>query len=191
MKRYALVWGLSITREKVDRYLPSNYRTIWSGEWPTYENGPEERVVVIEGTDNHGWTLDDYVIPRLGSGLMAAKEIDLSHPIMKIIPEERVEDIVNNAPGWWLKYPGNPKIHIVRLTRAQFFQLYPPAGRTVRLHDMSTGETLEEIPMNETIACDVCNEDPGDTIYLQGGTRARCQSCFDSIKRYCTPVVRA
>jgi hypothetical protein len=45
------------------------------------------REFVIQGEDNAGWTLDDYVIPRLASGLHFAKEIDLSHPIMKEIPE--------------------------------------------------------------------------------------------------------
>jgi len=32
--------------------------------------------LLIEGVDDHGWTLDGYVIPRLASGLHAAYEID-------------------------------------------------------------------------------------------------------------------
>jgi hypothetical protein len=31
--------------------------------------------LVIEGTDNAGWTLDGYVLPRLASGLYFGKEI--------------------------------------------------------------------------------------------------------------------
>jgi hypothetical protein len=30
---------------------------------------------LIEGEDNAGWTLDGYVIPRLASGLIFAKEV--------------------------------------------------------------------------------------------------------------------
>lgn len=34
-----------------------------------------ERGVVISGYDDHGWTLDGYVIPRLASGLIVAYEV--------------------------------------------------------------------------------------------------------------------
>lgn len=93
--RYAIVRGLSITPEKVAAYLPSNYKVIWSGKtnWDrntttnVWKQVPwEDDVVVIEGKDSHGWTLDHYVAPRLGSGLMRCDECDLSHPIMKEIP---------------------------------------------------------------------------------------------------------
>lgn len=49
-------------------YLPNNYRVIY---------GTEERVI-ISGEDSCGWTLDDYVIPRLASGLYFATEITLA-----------------------------------------------------------------------------------------------------------------
>lgn len=77
MKRYALVHyretsglDMAATGYLVDRYLPSNYKV----------EGLTALGIVIGGEDYHGWTLDDYVIPRLGSGLMRAEEIDLSHP---------------------------------------------------------------------------------------------------------------
>jgi hypothetical protein len=77
--------------------LPSNYKVIWEGktDWhfggkslTQWERHPSlvDDVVVIQGEDYHGWTLDRYVIPRLGSGMMRVDEIDLSHPIMKEIP---------------------------------------------------------------------------------------------------------
>lgn len=49
---------------EVRAYLPSNYQA-------------EERdgVIYIVGTDNAGWTLDGYVIPRLASGLIWATEV--------------------------------------------------------------------------------------------------------------------
>jgi hypothetical protein len=73
MKRYGLVRGLRISVERVAAHLPSNYKVI----------GMVDDAVIIEGEDNHGWTFDRYVAPRLGSGLLACQEIDLSHPIMK------------------------------------------------------------------------------------------------------------
>jgi len=55
---------------QIRNYLPSNYEAF-------YEPCVGESVVpyiVIEGYDRAGWTLDDYVIPRLASGLIVAKE---------------------------------------------------------------------------------------------------------------------
>lgn len=96
MQRYAIVRGHNITPEKVTAYLPPRYRVIWSGktEWHCVHYGHRweqfphliDDVVVIQGEDVHGWSLDRYVIPRLGSGNMRADECDLSHPIMKEIP---------------------------------------------------------------------------------------------------------
>jgi hypothetical protein len=86
MKRYALIVGRRAEPDTIARYLPSNYAVIWTG---TYDAGfGVEPAVVLSGSDDHGWTLHSYVIPRLGSGMIGATEIDLSHPIMKLIPEE-------------------------------------------------------------------------------------------------------
>jgi len=63
--RYAIVTGgLNVTLDLVQRYLPSNYSA-------TEEDG----TITIKGSDDHGWTLDGYVIPRLSSGRIAAKEL--------------------------------------------------------------------------------------------------------------------
>ena len=51
---------------EVAAYLPGNYRVA----------GEDDTSVYIAGEDNSGWTLDDYVIPRLGSGLISATEMD-------------------------------------------------------------------------------------------------------------------
>ena len=55
----------SIDRDLIERYLPENsYVTqVWEQSGHT----------TVEGEDDHGWTAEDYVIPRLGSGLIAAK----------------------------------------------------------------------------------------------------------------------
>jgi hypothetical protein len=64
-KRYAIVEGKSV--REVAAYLPSSYT---AREWTA-----RPLTVLIEGTDRAGWTLDDYVIPRLASGLIVAREV--------------------------------------------------------------------------------------------------------------------
>src|SRR5258708_6522979 len=96
MKRYAIVRGHKLTAEQVAAYLPNNYHVLWTGkcDWHldgrgnTWKQFPvlNDTVVVMQGEDDHGWSLDRYIAPRLGSGLMGCDEIDLSHPIMKEIP---------------------------------------------------------------------------------------------------------
>ena len=74
--RYALVTGRDITIERVAAYLPANYRAV-DGDI----TGDAGDTVIIEGLDVAGWTLDDYVIPRLASGLLWATEVDLDYPV--------------------------------------------------------------------------------------------------------------
>ena len=107
MIRYALVSGHPL--RAVARYLPDGYQgktlvaeNVYTGAWrrldvaiaeanesdkrlPFVER--EERLyLLVEGEDHAGWTLDDYVIPRLGSGNYGCREIDLSHPALKVLP---------------------------------------------------------------------------------------------------------
>ena len=53
--------------QQVAAYLPANYRVIG--------RTLNELGTIIVGVDNHGWTLDAYVIPRLGSGLIHCDEV--------------------------------------------------------------------------------------------------------------------
>ncbi len=55
--------------EVVQSYLPANY-TACNSEGTIHGKG-----ILIEGYDNAGWTLHEYVIPRLASGLIVAKEV--------------------------------------------------------------------------------------------------------------------
>lgn len=80
MKRYALVTGRRAEVPVVTAYLPRNYRVEWAGEF----NG--QPALLIGGEDDHGWTLHQYVIPRLGSGMIRADEVDLTHDVMKLVP---------------------------------------------------------------------------------------------------------
>ena len=54
-------WG-SNPLAVVAGYLPDAYEVYW-------ENG----TLVIEGEDRAGWTMEDYVIPRLASGMIYAR----------------------------------------------------------------------------------------------------------------------
>lgn len=84
MKRYAMLTTRD-SRETVERYLPSNYRVIHIEESRILPDR-NQHDIVIAGRDNAGWTLDDYVLPRLASGLIYGQEIDLSHHVMKRVP---------------------------------------------------------------------------------------------------------
>jgi hypothetical protein len=70
--RYALITGRDITVDRVGAFLPANYRVVDADI-----TGLDGDTVIVAGTDNAGWTLDDYVIPRLASGLLWATEVDL------------------------------------------------------------------------------------------------------------------
>jgi len=69
-ERYAVIKGSGISEDAVDAYLPFNYKVAASG---VGEDGRD--AVVIRGEDDSGWTLDDYVLPRLASGLYFGAEI--------------------------------------------------------------------------------------------------------------------
>lgn len=60
-------------QREVAQYLPDNYSVIGR----TLDN----EGTIIAGRDNAGWTLDAYVIPRLGSALIHCDEItnDVGH----------------------------------------------------------------------------------------------------------------
>ena len=63
--KYALITNTERSPiDTVQRYLPWNYHAIMT------DGG-----IVIKGEDNAGWTMTDYVIPRLASGLHTAKQI--------------------------------------------------------------------------------------------------------------------
>jgi hypothetical protein len=56
---------VSSTDKAIAAYLPSAYKVVEVTDTET----------IIEGEDVCGWTLDDYVIPRLASGWYFAEEI--------------------------------------------------------------------------------------------------------------------
>jgi hypothetical protein len=70
--RAIVTGGLFKGLEDVQNYLPSNFTA-------QELNGR----IVIFGVPNAGWTLEDYVIPRLSSGLIAAVKFDSAVDIAK------------------------------------------------------------------------------------------------------------
>lgn len=60
-------------QRQVEAYLPDNYRVVRQCAMQTAK---DPIMFIIEGEDRMGWTLDDYVIPRLASGLIFAMEVD-------------------------------------------------------------------------------------------------------------------
>lgn len=82
--RYAAVSARCDSQATIERYLPGNYRALGLVEYEGDERLMSGAYVVISGVDDSGWTLDDYVIPRLASGLIVAQEIDSEHPMMSL-----------------------------------------------------------------------------------------------------------
>jgi hypothetical protein len=64
--RYAIVTQ-SKSVEQVKDYLPSNYSVV--------HVDPNGQGILIAGEDDHGWTMDEYVLPRFASGLIVANEV--------------------------------------------------------------------------------------------------------------------
>lgn len=87
MIRYALVSAHNTSRSTIERYLPDNYKVLGELEYEGDDRMMAGSCVIVGGHDNAGWTMDDYVIPRLASGLITATEIQLSHPAMKRVPD--------------------------------------------------------------------------------------------------------
>lgn len=65
LPRAARITPGAATLSVVEAYLPSNYSAYVA----------HDQAVVIHGFDVAGWTLDGYVIPRLASGLIVAREV--------------------------------------------------------------------------------------------------------------------
>ena len=84
MLRYALV-TLPWERDNPEPYMPANYSVLHIEPHP--DKPDVWRQAVIGGYDRAGWTLDDYVLPRLASGGMSGHEIDLSHEVMKRVAD--------------------------------------------------------------------------------------------------------
>ena len=70
--------GIAETMERVAAFLPSNYTV---SRWKWAEDEDEVRawgaaVIIVVGEDYAGWTAEDYVLPRLASGLLFGKVVD-------------------------------------------------------------------------------------------------------------------
>jgi hypothetical protein len=65
MTRRAIVFA---PHKTVAAYLPDNYKVV---------DHDADDSTIIEGDDVAGWTLDDYVLPRLASGLYFGEEIHI------------------------------------------------------------------------------------------------------------------
>jgi hypothetical protein len=90
MRKAIVVGGIGAEDiETVRAYLPSNY----SAEVGT-EHDPSIRIV---GEDDHGWTLDGYVIPRLASALITVREVE---PISVTVTIEDGCPIEVDAEAW-------------------------------------------------------------------------------------------
>jgi hypothetical protein len=67
--RYAVIHGAR-SADEVAAYLPTGYHVF--STLLDHLNGRLQ--VTIRGVDQQGWTLDDYVLPRLASGMLFGEE---------------------------------------------------------------------------------------------------------------------
>lgn len=70
-ERVAVVLDDAISAEHVQQYLPQGY----NAKIEYIDKQRSTLRVVIRGYDIAGWTLNEYVIPRLGSGMIVATEV--------------------------------------------------------------------------------------------------------------------
>jgi len=84
-----------------------------------------------------------------------------------------------------MRYPGDPAMQVMEMSRQEFLEAFPRTP--TQLIDLGTGEVLERIEYGpDEIICDLCDGDPGDTVFLVG-PKGICRSCFEKrLKRYCT-----
>lgn len=66
LERFAVV---ASNAPSIEAYMPANYRVL--GHFPC----GDAAWTLIGGYDEAGWTLEDYIIPRLASGLYWAWEV--------------------------------------------------------------------------------------------------------------------
>jgi len=71
--RFAVIRGATSVKQ-AEAYLPGNY-VLCESFWAADGLKAPKLIVIIGGKDNAGWTMDDYVVPRLASGLLWATEI--------------------------------------------------------------------------------------------------------------------
>ena len=80
--KFAIVRGARSAKE-LWAYLPNNFVIVGGGDQIRQRGGKDElrSEYIIGGLDSHGWTLEDYVIPRLGSGSIGCREITATQAV--------------------------------------------------------------------------------------------------------------
>ena len=93
--RFAIIDAPQSAARLVQPYLPDNYHLVPN----------KGKNLLIAGTDSAGWGLDDYVIPRLRTGLYAAHEVTKKEALaLGFVPEPYV---ISNEEGlFWSNREG-------------------------------------------------------------------------------------
>lgn len=77
MAKIRIALAMTDNAKDVAQYLPANYSVI--GQTVRLGEG-----ILIAGKDNAGWTLDAYVIPRLGSALIYCSEVESLNTLYEV-----------------------------------------------------------------------------------------------------------
>ena len=131
--RFALASGRD-SAEQVAPFLPDNY----------YIAAKTPDGFLLAGTDDAGWTMKDFVIPRLQSGLIGVREITVEKALaLGFTPEERV--ITNEEALFWSNDDG-----WVDLASATKFGRHELAGLDLPQSAMTKWVDLTEAQKIET-----------------------------------------
>lgn len=133
-ERVAVVTGGADNLAQVQAYLPDNYTAQeeqFQYQDPDGSYSSKTRIV-IRGTDHAGWTLDDYVIPRLASGLVFAQE-EFTHPPER--PRYTVEDLIQDTADQYVR----------ELLDDPVTQAMPALGHTARTQGPGLCDTCADL----------------------------------------------
>ena len=93
-----------------------------------------------------------------------------------------------------MKYPGDPVMLVLEMTREEFLFYCP--RQNITIHDMSGVEPTQVIPMSTNeIYCDLCSSDPGEQVFALATRKYRimrgyCTQCAkESWLPYCKELV--
>jgi hypothetical protein len=143
----------------VAQYLPNNFKVLGR----TLDNTG----TIIVGVDDHGWTLDKYVIPRLGSGMIHCEEVfeidglNLTQLELNLKAQQEVETISQPKKRGRKPALTGEDVDMVRHTWAQNdreWQTYRanPSYRTKPIH-LTVGDLAKRYRVSEGVITDVLN----------------------------------
>lgn len=138
--------------KEVEQYLPNNYKVIGR----TRDNTG----TIIVGVDNAGWTMDDYVIPRLGSGMIHCEEVveidglDLKQMLLALDPKPKK----GRAPALSVSEVGEVR-HAWRENDLAWQKYRAQPNKYDQPHHLTLADLAKRFRVSEGVIADVINKE--------------------------------